>query len=93
MTTMYQRSQEAIFSEVGEDIVALNVERGNCYGMEQVTATVWQLLSSPQTLEQICAKLVEIYDVDPQTCQTEVQTLIKDLEAEGLIQRSDGVAT
>ena len=88
---MYQRSQEAIFSEVGEDIVALNVERGNCYGMEQVTATVWQLLSSPQTLEQICGRLVEIYEVDPQTCQSEVQTLIDDLEAEGLIQRSDGV--
>lgn len=90
---MYQRSQEAIFSEVGEDIVALNVERGNCYGMEQVTASVWQLLSSPQTLDQICARLVEIYDVDPQTCQTEVQTLIDDLEAEGLIRRSDRVAT
>jgi hypothetical protein len=89
---MYQRSQQAIFSEVGSDIVALNVERGSCYGMEEVTATVWQLLSDPQTLEQICSRLVEIYEVDPETCKVDVQALIGDLESEGLIQRSDGAA-
>ena len=84
---MYQRSQEAIFSEVGDDIVALHVERGTCYGMENVTSIVWQMLSEPLTLEQLCARLVEMYEVDPATCRADVAPLLAELEAEGMVQR------
>ena len=87
MPTTYQRSPEAIFSEVGGDIVALNVERGACYGMEQVTAAVWQLLADPLTLEQLCDRLVEIYEVDAATCRTDVEALLGEFEAEGIVQR------
>ena len=87
MPTTYQRSPEAIFSEVGGDIVALNVERGACYGMEQVTAAVWQMLADPLTLEQLCDRLVEIYEVDPATCRTDVEALLGEFEAEGIVQR------
>ena len=91
MPTTYQRSPEAIFSEVGGDIVALNVECGACYGMEQVTAAVWQLLADPLTLEQLCDRLVEMYEVDPATCRTDVEALLGEFEAEGIVQRKAGV--
>ena len=90
MAQMYQRSPEAIFSEVGGDIVALNVARGACYGMEQVTASIWQLLAEPVTLEQLCARLVEMYEVDPATCRGDVEALLGELEAEGMVQRMAG---
>lgn len=88
MPTTYQRSQQAIFSQVGSDIVALNVERGAYYGMEEVTACVWELLATPQTLDQLCARLVEIYDVDPSACRTDVEALLETFEAEELIERN-----
>ena len=87
MTTTFQRSQQAIFSAVGSDIVALNVERGAYYGMEQVTATVWQLLSQPLSIDQLCAKLIGTYDVDPATCRADVEALLAEFEAEGLVER------
>ncbi len=35
-------------------------------------ASVWELLACPLTLNEICAKLIAVYDVDPATCRSEV---------------------
>lgn len=84
----YKRAEQAIFAEVGSDIVALNVERGQSYGMEEVAATVWQLLARPLTSGQLCAELLALYEVDPAVCRAEVDALLADFEAEGLIERT-----
>ena len=83
----FKRTDQAIFAEVGSDIVALNVERGSSYGLEEVTATVWQLLSEPLTIAQLCEKLTDVYEVDPATCRADVEGLIADFVTEGLVER------
>ena len=83
---LFRRSTEALYCEVGADIVALNVERGQCYGMENVTAAVWTLLEEPTTTEQLCDRLVELYDVEPEVCRSEIEPLIALLQEEGLIE-------
>jgi hypothetical protein len=82
----YQRSSDAIFSEVGEDIVALHIPRGHCYGMERVSAAIWGLLSDPIDLDAICVQLLQRYDVEPDRCRAEVETLLDQLHREGLIE-------
>lgn len=84
---LYKLSDKALFTSLGDDIVALNVERGRCYGMEKVTAKIWELLASPLTLNELCQKLIELYEVDPETCRSDVEALLLDLEAEGLVER------
>lgn len=84
----YRRAPDALFSEVGEDVVALHVERGQCYGMEKVSSAVWKLLAEPRDLEAICAFLVEQYAVDPNDCRTEVGQFLEQLSSEGLVEAS-----
>ena len=86
MSATYQRSPNAIFSDVGDDVVALHVERGFCYGMENVTADVWKLLERPTTIEAMCAALTERYDVTPDICRAEVSQLLGAMHAEGLVE-------
>lgn len=83
----YRRSNNALFSTLGDDIVALHVQNGQCYGMEDVTARVWNMLNEPSDLAGICDQLLEIYEVEPATCRSEVEQLIKQLETEGLIEK------
>lgn len=85
---VYKRSDEAIFSEIGGDVVALHVRRGQCYGMEAVTAAVWGLLAEPADLSTICAQLAERYEVDADTCRVEVSRLLDQLQEEGLIEQA-----
>ncbi|MEO8548093.1 MAG: PqqD family protein [Sphingomicrobium sp.] len=83
---MYKRSTDTMFCEVGSDIIALNVDRGRCYGMENVSATVWNLLTEPANLEQICDRLIQIYDVEPQACRSEIEQLMVNMQNEGLVE-------
>ena len=84
--SLYKRSNDALFSEVGNDVVALHVERGQCYGMENVTAAVWSMLAEPTTIESICERLLERYDVEPAVCRAEVGKLMMTLQSEGLVE-------
>ncbi|MBA3666259.1 MAG: PqqD family protein [Sphingomonas sp.] len=81
----FSRSSDALFTRVGDDIVALHLKRGQCFGMENVTRDVWDLLSEPTDLERICDRLTEIYDVEPAACRTEVEKLLAQLVDEGLV--------
>lgn len=83
---LFRRSPDALYSQVAGDFVALNVQRGQCYGMEKVTATVWELLAEPASIDQMCRRLVELYDVDSQLCQSDVARLIEQLQGEGLVE-------
>lgn len=86
-TQSYRRSEQALFAEVGNDLVALHVANGQCYGMENVAAEVWNLLEQPSNLQQLCSRLVERYAVEPETCRREVSALLRQFEQEGLIER------
>ena len=85
---LFKRSEQALSAEVGEDIVALHVARGHCFGMEEVAAAVWKLLERPASLEDICAALVNRYDVEAGLCRTEVGALLDDFQREGLVERA-----
>lgn len=85
---VYHRAPGALFSEVGADFVALHVERGQCYGMEQVSAAIWRLLAEPCDLASICEGLVKQFDVDPGRCRAEVELFLLTLCSEGLIEKT-----
>ena len=85
MNPKYLRSDDAIFAPVGSDIVALHIPQGRCYGMEGVTAAVWELIDEPRDLESICAQLQEVYSVDSAECRSDVQSLMALLRTEGLV--------
>lgn len=84
--TVFRKSTELLESDVDEEIVALDVEKGQCYGLNAVGSRVWKLLDSPMSIQQICSSLQEEYDVAQDICQAEVSRLLADLQSEGLVQ-------
>jgi hypothetical protein len=88
LDALYRRSQQALFADVGDDVVALHIAKGHCYGMEKVAAEVWNLLEQPLSAGQICSRLIEHYEVDAGTCERDVSALLGEFEQEGLIERA-----
>ena len=85
----YRRTSETLHSEIGEDIVALHIRMGHCYGMEDVTADVWRLLEQDISVAQICRHLTQRYEVDDDTCRLDVARLIETMEKEKLIELAE----
>ena len=84
--TVFRKSAELLESDVDDEIVALDVNKGQCYGLNAVGSRVWKLLDTPMSLHEICLSLQDEYEVAPEVCQAEVSRLLADLQSEGLVE-------
>jgi DNA integrity scanning protein DisA with diadenylate cyclase activity len=84
-TSKVVASQEQVASEVAGDVTILNLKNGTYYGLSDVGATVWQLLSEPRHVTELVDRVVAEYEVEAAQCQWDVLELLSNLEQEGLI--------
>jgi hypothetical protein len=83
--TLVARSDGLIEAEIDNEVVALNIEQGTCYGLNRVGSRIWNLLKVPTRIGDVCATLLSEYSVDPSVCERQVLDLLEELRAEGLI--------
>ncbi|HVM21984.1 MAG TPA: PqqD family protein [Sphingomicrobium sp.] len=81
----YRRATNILDAGIGEDLVALNVDRGDCYGFNSVAATVWRDLDTPKSFDQLRQTLMSEYDVTYDQCTSDLQDLLEDLVGKGLV--------
>ena len=84
---VYARARALMEAELGDDLVALDPEGGECFGFNSVAASVWKQLAEPKTFEEMRDALVAEFEIDAATCETELRELLDDLTAKGLIVR------
>jgi hypothetical protein len=75
-----------IETAIDDEVVALSIERGTCYGLNRVGSRIWNLLEKPVRISDLCATLVAAYEVNPDICERQVLDLLEELRAEGLIE-------
>jgi hypothetical protein len=79
------RNSNLIDAEIDNEIVALKIESGACYGLNRVGSRVWGLIATPSRVSDICATLLNEYEVESHACERQVLDLLEELRAEGLI--------
>jgi len=80
-----RRLDGLIEAEVDDEILALHVEQGVCYGFNLTAAHVWAALERPRTIAELEAGLLEDFDVDEQTCARELREILETLAAQNLV--------
>ena len=81
----FLRCDDMLEAEVNDEIVALDIARGQCFGMNEVASEIWRMLAQPRSVDEICEALCAGYEVDASTCRSEVRQLISELRNEGLV--------
>ena len=81
----YKRAVELMEAELGDELVALDVQRGECFGFNSVATSVWHELREPKSFEQLRDGLLEKYEVDADECSQGLEDLLNDLTARGFI--------
>ncbi len=80
------RIPEGVVSrDVNGQRVVLNVRTGLYFGLDGVSARVWELLEQKKPSSDICSAIVSEYDVDYERCVADVKELMESLEQNGLI--------
>jgi hypothetical protein len=70
---------------VGNESVLLNLETGTYFGLDPIGSRVWQLLEQNLELEEIKQRLLAEYEVTATKLDVDLQSLLLDLQAQGLI--------
>lgn len=82
-------SESQIYSDLGGEIVCLNLKSGVYYGLDAVGARIWELIQVPRAVKEIRDVLLEEYDVEPERWEHDLLALLGQLAAEGLIEVRD----
>jgi hypothetical protein len=82
---VYRRAAKLLEADVDDELVALDPDAGQCFGFNNVAASVWRQLEQPRSFEQLRDALLDEYDVDEEQCTRELGELLGDLSARGLV--------
>lgn len=84
------RDQDTITADMDGELVMINIERGNYYGLGAIGSRIWQLLENPVRVDELCRQLTTEYQVDPQSCEADVIGFLQQLQQAGLVTFSHG---
>ena len=86
METTVTRDADILYAPVGaEEGVMMSVTKGLYYGVDAVGLRIWELLETPATVAEVCARLQEEFQVDAPTCDAEVLQFVNDLMENGIV--------
>jgi Coenzyme PQQ synthesis protein D (PqqD) len=86
LDTILSRNDDILHASVGsEEAVMMSVTAGRYYGLNAVASRIWELLETPKTIAQLCAQICEEFEVDAQTCKSEVLKFVQNLIDNGLV--------
>ena len=70
---------------VGDETVILDLASGTYFGLDPVGARIWALMGERKTLAEICATMLEEYEVGREQLETDVLRLSGELVERGLV--------
>ena len=51
--TRYVRAVDLLEADIGNELVALEPEAGNCFGFNEVATVVWRKLAEPKSFDEL----------------------------------------
>jgi hypothetical protein len=75
-----------IARQLSGEAIILDIESGTYFGLNEVGARIWEMLESGETLEAVCARLLEEFEVSREQLQGDVLALVDELKDRRLIE-------
>lgn len=82
---LVSRRSGLIEAELDGELLGLHVDQGVCYGFNVTATRIWALIEEPKRLSELRDALLAEFEVDRETCESQLRELLAGLEADGLI--------
>ena len=85
LTTIIQRNNETLTSDLDGEKVMMSIERGEYYGLGKTGTFIWDNIDEPVTVSDLVSMITEKYNVDKNRCLNDIEPFITDLVEKELI--------
>jgi hypothetical protein len=89
LETVIIRTDNLMSTELDNDTVMMNIDSGSYYGLDGTGQRIWGLIETPRSITAVCEALLQEYDIDTETCRTQVLKFLNRLQTEGLVRVVD----
>lgn len=83
--SIVSRTKEILFSDIGEEVVMMDIERGIYFGMDYIASHIWNLIEEPIQVEDLCSALEIIFGVLADECLQDVCAFLDQANKQGLL--------
>lgn len=84
-STLVRRDNSALFTDLGDEVVMMDVETGTYFNTRHVGTRIWTMIETQRSIGEICETLTQEYDVDAEACTRETVAFISSLRDAGLV--------
>lgn len=84
----YIRNQETISGQIEDELVMVDIEAGNYFSLNVVATRIWELLENPVSFDELCANLMEEYEVSETQCRADVEAHLSKMQELGLVKKA-----
>lgn len=88
-TTLLSRPANLVASEIDGEMVILNIESGHFFQLNDVGSRIWEALETPMTMADLSRAMLDRFDVDEETCRSDVAEFVGQLTRNGLVAAVD----
>jgi len=79
-------SPQQVSCDIANEAVLLSMSDGEYYGLNEVGASIWQLIQQPRTVIEVRdALLAEYEDIEPAECERAVLSFLAEMIALNLV--------
>lgn len=86
--TLLVRNDSLVSAPMGADVAMMDMDTGKYFVLQEVAAFVWDRLAQPATAEELCAALMQVYDVTAERCRAELLPFLQNAHDKGLLRRA-----
>jgi len=79
------RRTDKTWKKVGEEVFILDGQNELTHSLNETAAWFWMVLASESHYEKLLRQFIDVYDVDMEIAQNDLDELVKQLKAKGLV--------
>ena len=78
-------SPDVLFQEISGEIVLLDLASEQYFGLDEVGARIWALINEGRAVGEVADSLLQEYEVERATLESDIDELLRSLLEAGLI--------
>lgn len=86
--TTVRTSPDVLVQQIGEEAVLLDLSSGTYFGLDPLGARIWSLLADGSSIADLTNILLQEYDVPRKVLERDLDKLLAELQAHGLVHPS-----
>lgn len=85
MTGRLERNPNLAWREIDGEVVIISPEDSQVHELNETASLIWKHADGAHGLEEITARVAEVYDVAPEAARTDVAEMIAQLDEKRLL--------